>query len=470
MSNIRVGMNLEQVIKYINQLPIGYLVIDERGSIIAINQILLQASNYAEIDLLNQPYDILIEFDGSKEDFFEILKSSSLDSHFQLRWRDFRNNLQYSKVLIWRLLRPKFFILGFLDIQKPKQMDLLSRFAESFVSEINIGIIVIDNNLKIIEISPLVCRLLNVEKKQVINRPIDEVFSDIPDEHRIVQRTLIDGIIISNHAIVWTMDHKKYELLIDSNLIRDEKGGAVGAYVVFKDVTNLRSLEQQVCQNDRLVTIGQIAAGTAHEIRNPLTSIKGFMQILKNSLLNNGLVEEIGYIEIVLSEIERINKLVSEILLLSKPKDIVHKPTDVNSVLKAILPIIQNESLLHGVEVKYELNHLIPLVSADSELLKQVFLNIAKNGIEAMSEGGILTISTDINKAQKRVEILIQDTGPGIPNYIVDKIFEPFFTTKGTGTGLGLSISQKIIHDLGGNIRILNKGFGTTFQIKIPFI
>lgn len=466
--NFTLTCNSENFLRYISQAPIGYLILDQQGNILDVNSLFLYASLYSKKDLLNQSYHKLFVFDGTKEEFINQLDSYSQENHVQVVWKDLHQQTRYSKVMLYRSANPALFILCFIDIQKEKNLNLLSRFAEHIFSEINIGLIMIDKNFVIVEISPLACKILNVAKDEAINRSIEEVFIGISDEQRIVQRALLDGITVTNHALTWKNHQQRYDLLIDSNTIKDDSGMIIGAYVVFKDVTNLRSLEQQVQQNDRLATIGQVAAGTAHEIRNPLTSIKGFLQFLKRSLTENGLTEELSYTDIMLSEIERINKLVNEILLLSKPKDAVYKPLDINEILKEIFPIIHNESLLHGVEAKYILNSSLPYVIADSELLKQVFLNIAKNGIEAMQNEGVLTITTKSNQETKQVEIFIHDTGPGIPNYIADKIFDPFFTTKETGTGLGLSISQKIIHDLGGTIRVSTKGFGTTFQIFLP--
>jgi nitrogen-specific signal transduction histidine kinase len=234
-------------------------------------------------------------------------------------------------------------------------------------------------------------------------------------------------------------------------------------------VSNLRSLEEQVQRSDRLAMIGQIAAGTAHEIRNPLTSIKGFLQILKNSLSEKGMDKELSYTEIMLDEINRINGLVSEFLLLSKPKDTVFYKVNISTVINEILPIIRNEAILHNVTVEYESKPSLPEIVADRELLKQVFLNICKNGIEAMGEGGTLTIREKVDREEGRVCVDIHDTGPGIPAFLIDKIFDPFFTTKEEGIGLGLSVCQRIIHDMGGVIRVKSKGFGTTFTISIPF-
>lgn len=465
-----ITVNAEQFFDYIKRAPMGYLIIDYEGYIVAINDIILKASNYNKAELVGSSFEKFFIFDGSKREFFQKI-DSLVNSYYKISWRDSQNKEHYNTAFILKThTKPDYYAIGFIEISNEENIQLITRFAQSFVLENNIGIILIDNKLNIVEISPLALKLFNVKRNDVINRSIDDVFYGVPDEHRIVQKALLDGITMTNHAVSWTINEHKYELLMDSNIIIDGYGNTVGAYVVFKDVSNLRSLEQQVRQNDRLATIGQIAAGTAHEIRNPLTSIKGFLQILRNTLNEKNLTNELNYTDIMLSEIERINKLVNEILLLSKPKDVVYKPVDVNKVLVEILPIIKNESLLRGIEVKYDLDVVLPLVIADSELLKQVFLNITKNGIEAMGFEGTMSITTKLNKETKCVEVFFHDTGPGIPNYIMDKIFDPFFTTKETGTGLGLSICQKIIHDLGGNIRLSTKGFGTTFQVMLPYI
>ncbi|GCL73909.1 PAS domain-containing sensor histidine kinase [Paenibacillus naphthalenovorans] len=349
------------------------------------------------------------------------------------------------------------------------ELNLLQRFAGTFLKDVNLGVMLINTDFELIDISDMACRVLGLDREQVLQLPMEQVFADLPAEHQLVQRNILDGMVVRNHALSWTNNQERYELLVDSNVLRDEESRVVGAYIIFKDVTNLRSLEEQVQRSDRLAMIGQIAAGTAHEIRNPLTSIKGFLQVIRKTLQDQGLEKESGYTEVMLQEINRINELVNEFLLLSKPKNVTYDKVDVSQVLRDILPIINNEAILHRVVVQYEAMYDLPLVVADREMLKQVFLNICKNGIEAMGDGGFLTITEKADVEERKVNIIIHDTGPGIPMYVVDKIFDPFFTTKVEGTGLGLSVCQRIIHDIGGHIRVSSKGFGTTFTVSIPF-
>ncbi|NEN87190.1 ATP-binding protein [Paenibacillus elgii] len=349
------------------------------------------------------------------------------------------------------------------------ELTLLQRFAGIFLRDVNLGVMLINTEFELIDISDMACRVLGLEREKVLHQALDSIFADLPAEHWLVQRSILDGMVVRNHALSWTNNQERYELLVDSSVLRDEDERIVGAYLIFKDVTNLRSLEEQVQRSDRLAMIGQIAAGTAHEIRNPLTSIKGFLQVLRKTFQEQGMEREDGYTVVMLKEINRINELVNEFLLLGKPKNVTYDEVDISEVLRDILPIINNEAILHRVVVQYESHYGLPHVVADREMLKQVFLNISKNGIEAMGEGGILTVSEKVDLEQRLVNIEIHDTGPGIPAYVIDKIFDPFFTTKAEGTGLGLSVCQRIIHDIGGHIRVSSKGYGTTFTVSIPF-
>lgn len=366
--------------------------------------------------------------------------------------------------------RTEFYtIYYFPELNQIIELSLLQQFGKAFMTDINLGVLLIDMSFHLVDISETACRILGFGRDEVLGKGIEQIFAAVPPENQLVHRSVLDGVVLRNHPVSWMNDQERYELLLDSSLLRNDNGKKVGAYVMFKDVTNLRSLEEQVKRSDRLAMIGQISAGTAHEIRNPLTSIKGFLQVLNHTFVEKGMVKEQSYTDIMLSEINRINELVSEFLLLGKRKDVNYKRVDVNTTLSEILPIINNEAILHGITIHYEPLEELPQVIADRELLKQVFLNISKNGIEAMTEGGNLTITVKTDYDERYVHIDIHDSGPGIPNFLIDKIFDPFFTTKSDGTGLGLSVCQRIVHDMGGTIRVSSKGFGTTFTICLPY-
>jgi two-component system, sporulation sensor kinase E len=381
-----------------------------------------------------------------------------------------RRESQRYELLELRTAESRYFIHLFQDLSEPhKVAAALQLFPGTFMRDVNLGVIVVNADFILTDVSEMACRVLGFHRDEVLEKPMEDVFSSVPDEYRLMQRTILDGAIIRNHAMSWTNDQARYELLMDSNVLKDEHGQRIGAYLIFKDVTNLRSLEEQVQRSDRLAMIGQIAAGTAHEIRNPLTSIRGFLQMFEKKFTELGMDKERGYTDIMLQEINRINELVNEFLLLSKPKNITLEVLHLSHVLREVLPIINNEAILHSVSVRYHSAYKLPQVIADREMMKQVLINLCKNGIEAMGEGGTLTITERFDHQECMVFVDIHDTGPGIPSFLIDKIFDPFFTTKEKGTGLGLSVCQRIVHDLGGVIRVSSKGYGTTFTVSIPY-
>lgn len=446
-----------------------FLLLDERGRVVRIQTELAAGLGRVPEEIVDRPFTDLLADTTAFED---VLAAAERGERPRLALTGADGSPVYSEYTVFRARGPEgpMYVISLQNLQGDFKLTLLQRFAGAFMKDVNLGVILIDTDFTLVDISDTACRVLGLQREEVLGRPMEEAFGSVPAEHRLVQRTLLDGIVVKNHAVSWTNHNERHDLIVDSSLLKDGAGHTVGAYVMFKDVSNLRSLEQQVQRSDRLAMIGQIAAGTAHEIRNPLTSIKGFLQVLKKTLGDNGMDKEFGYAELMLSEIDRINDLVSEFLLLSKPKHTTMTKIDASTVIREILPIINNEAILHGVAVEYRAALDLPPIIADRELLKQVFINICKNGIEAMAaEGGTLTIAERIDPEERRLNVYIQDTGPGIPSFLIDKIFDPFFTTKEQGTGLGLSVCQRIVHDLGGALRVSSKGYGTTFVVSIPY-
>ncbi len=346
---------------------------------------------------------------------------------------------------------------------------IMNAFANAFMDEVNVGVILLDSNGFVVEISAVALEMFKLNHSSSIGMHVNFVLKGMPEERRKWFADVLQGKELKNQMFSWDTESRQYELLVDANRLYNRFGVPVGAYIFFKDVTLLRSLEEQVRHSDRLKTIGQIAAGAAHEIRNPLTSIKGFLQLMKQSCQSKKLVKESQYTDVMLAEIERINRLVGEFLMLSKPGETAPDRICSSAVLKEMLPVIESEALLYDIVVHYHLSGTTAEVLVDREQLKQVILNLCKNAIESMAlTAGTLTIRERINYHEQTVAIEIHDQGSGIPPFLIDKIFDPFFTTKESGTGLGLPICKRILNDMGGQIRISSKGFGTIVTVTLP--
>ncbi|MEH7547223.1 MULTISPECIES: ATP-binding protein [Bacillaceae] len=242
-------------------------------------------------------------------------------------------------------------------------------------------------------------------------------------------------------------------------------GGEKAILSMGKDITDRKEQTESLLQkSEKLALLGQMAAGIAHEIRNPLTSIKGFIQLFKSHHLKD------EYFDIVLSELDRINAIVSEFLVLAKPTAAVYKESDITELLNDVVTLIGTQSILNNVEIAVEYEKDLPMVSCEENQLKQVFLNLFKNAIEAMPNGGNIGVNVR-KKGAGQIAIQIIDEGIGIPKERISTLGEPFYTTKEKGTGLGLMTCYKIIESHHGILDIQSKvNKGTTIEIILPSI
>jgi len=223
--------------------------------------------------------------------------------------------------------------------------------------------------------------------------------------------------------------------------------------------------EEHLRRADRLSALGELSAGMAHEIRNPLGSIKGAVEILKDDYTVDDARYE--FIQILLKETDRLNRIVQEFLEFAKSKQPDFQQTDLNEALESVLTLTSQEARKAGISVRKQLDPAIGKRSLDAGMLKQAFLNLVLNALQAMPEGGELTVKSGIRN--EMIEVMIRDTGSGISEENRKKLFSPFFTTRKQGTGLGLAITYRIIEKHRGTIDVVSEpGQGATFTVKIP--
>lgn len=245
-----------------------------------------------------------------------------------------------------------------------------------------------------------------------------------------------------------------------------ESGETTGTVITFQDLTQIRALEETSRRQDRLAAIGRMAASIAHEIRNPLAAMRGSIQMLRVDMDGNS--SETELMEIILRESDRLNRIISDFLNYARPRSIVQSKVDVAELLKQTFTLLRNSSEINDLHVIKELTPASPaLIDADSEQLRQVFWNLARNALHAMPEGGTLHARVSHN-SNRRLRITFADTGRGMTPDQVEHLFEPFSSTTG-GVGLGLSIVYQIIRDHGGTINVRSReGQGTTITIELP--
>ncbi|WP_108672054.1 PAS domain-containing sensor histidine kinase [Peribacillus acanthi] len=236
----------------------------------------------------------------------------------------------------------------------------------------------------------------------------------------------------------------------------------VGVFAIVKDITKENYTNSLLLESEKLTVVGQLAASIAHEIRNPLTSIKGFLQLIRST-------EEINsqYLSIMADEITRIESITSELLILAKPQAEQYKYQSINRIITDVAILLSSQALINNVEFKLNLAEL-PDILCNASQLKQVFINLLKNSIEAMPDGGVISVSC-LQKGANDIFIQVIDQGCGIPQELLEKIGSPFYTTKEKGTGLGMMTTLKIIDSHGGKMDISSTmNEGTTISITLP--
>ncbi|MEW9671494.1 PAS domain S-box protein [Ammoniphilus sp. 3BR4] len=245
--------------------------------------------------------------------------------------------------------------------------------------------------------------------------------------------------------------------------ILDQKGNLKGWSICLRDITDQKKAEELLINSEKLSIAGELAAGIAHEIRNPITAIKGFVQLMKYGESNNT-----HYLDIMKSEIERIELILSELLLLAKPQMMKFQKSDLRVLVEQVKTLLESEAILKDVEIVTAFPPGGLFIECDENQLKQVFINFIKNAIESMSKGG--TVEVEIKAlGSERFLIRIADQGCGIPENILSKLGQPFYTTKEKGTGLGFMVSKKIIENHQGDIEVKSEvGKGTTIEVILP--
>ncbi|WP_167578553.1 ATP-binding protein [Jeotgalibacillus proteolyticus] len=248
-----------------------------------------------------------------------------------------------------------------------------------------------------------------------------------------------------------------YEVVTEPNIAEGY------SLTVMRDVTEMVKMMEQLNKHDTLKIVGQLAAGIAHEIRNPMTALKGFIQLLESSVKEDHSM----YFSVIMSELQRIETIMTEFLMLAKPKASALEYISLPSIIKETADLMQAQATLYDIELTVECCDQGARLFGDANRLKQVFINLIKNSIEATSDGGKITLRYHSDSSAQH--ITVKDSGCGISEEQLEKINQPFYTTKENGTGLGLVVSLKIVEEHGGRVEVSSqKGLGTTFHLLFP--
>ncbi|OME74027.1 PAS domain-containing sensor histidine kinase [Paenibacillus sp. FSL A5-0031] len=334
---------------------------------------------------------------------------------------------------------------------------------ESFINHTSDAIHLIDLDGKVIQVNRAFELLFGYEEEEAIGliNPI------LPDSHHAEMRDMLNQILSgkvlpAQETIRMTKLGELIPVSVTISPIRDSDGTIRAFASISRDMRSRNKMEELLRRSEKLTTVGQLAAGVAHEIRNPLTTLRGFLQLQQESKKL-----ALSHVTLMLSELDRINLIVGEFLILAKPQATRFVTKDIRDVLQDVIALMNSEALLHNIEFCVTLTDDSCLISCEENQLKQVFINLLKNAIEAMPNGGRIHIH--INHKREYISITITDEGMGIPDDMIPKIGDPFFTAKETGTGLGIMVSQRIINSHRGTMDIKSQvNVGTTIHLLLP--
>lgn len=309
------------------------------------------------------------------------------------------------------------------------------------------------------------CKLFDHAELLAPPVPLRECLTSQSDEYQMLAHCVREQRILRDTIVTWERNGQLLYLLLDSFPFLSESGDYLGLFITMKDLGDFGVLDQHLQRAEKLATIGKVAAGIAHEIRNPLTTVKGFLQILESRQEASGREDEHSLTEMMLSEIQKVDELVQELLLLARPHHLDMEFFCMSDLIEELRGHVVSEADRMGIESHFEIEDKL-FLQADRQMILRLLHHLIKNALEAMDAGGKLTVL--VKNQSPWCEMYISDTGPGIPYYQIDKIFDAFYTTKEKGTGLGLPICQRIVADHGGDIRVSSKGFGSTFCVRLP--
>jgi two-component system sensor histidine kinase HydH len=338
-------------------------------------------------------------------------------------------------------------------------------FSDNLVKNMPIGLLAVDMDGRIASFNQTAESVLQLSSREVLWKKPQEVLPRAMLE--LTDRLKTEKGLLEKEILCPVTGDKIIPLEVIATFLQDETGASLGYVILFRDLSEIRQLKREIERNQRLASVGKLAAGIAHEIRNPLSSIKGFATYFKERY--RGVPEDQKTAEIMIQEVERLNRVIGQLLEFARPMSIKKKPVSLATLVQDSMKMIEADAHRKGIRLHVGGIPDIEEVSIDPDRIKQVFLNLYLNALEAMQNGGTLSVELRRNDVSNNVEITISDTGTGIKEAYLPHVFDPYFTTKSSGTGLGLAIVHKIIESHGGTVRVKSRhGTGTTVAIILP--
>jgi len=350
-----------------------------------------------------------------------------------------------------------------------KTLNEMKIYTSKLLETMDNAVISVDNKGKIKTFNRKSEEIFNKKKEEILNKDCQEVLNLNILGESIFKKGLLEKKNIIQEIILEEKGLKKKILDLNSSFLTDESGEITGMVAVIRDVTEIKDLNEEVARHKRLAALGKLSAGIAHEIRNPLSSIRGLAQFVYNSFSKTD--ERKEDLNTIIQEVDRLNKLVVQVLDFAKLKKPNLTPLSLNDLIRNIAELFKLEIKDKQIKFDLELSPDISQIQADEDQVRQITMNVIINAIQAIPKKGEIKIKTEsaLLKGEPAIKLIIEDSGIGITEKDFSQIFDPFFSTKDKGSGLGLSIVYKLVEGHQGEIKVESKeGKGTRFVIFLP--
>lgn len=347
--------------------------------------------------------------------------------------------------------------------EKRTSLELLStkEYLEAYFNNTTDAIGVYDLQGTILKANGSFEKMFEVEAKDIVGNKTSFLSFTSGNSLRVFLTKLTNQKQLSFELLTSTKSGAPIDVSITVTPVKNSDGTILALVFLMKDITDKKRTEEALMQSEKLSVIGELAAGVAHEIRNPVTVLKGFVHILSQE------TREKEFYTIMDKELERINQITNEFMALAKPQAVHFKKQNLKELIQEVCLFLESEAFIHQVVIEVVHPDEYIWLNCEPNQLKQVLINTIKNGMEAMPNGGKITIQTKVMEGF--VHLSIMDEGTGIPEEVIHKVGQPFFTTKDQGTGLGLMVSMKIIENHGGQLSIHSQADkGSTVEILLP--
>ncbi|KJS33114.1 MAG: hypothetical protein VR64_04260 [Desulfatitalea sp. BRH_c12] len=343
-------------------------------------------------------------------------------------------------------------------------------YTRQVIGSLATGLIRIDSAGNIESFNRMALELLGVSAEALQGQPLNRLL----DLQAIgIEGTLTDLSSVFESEIDYICPSgRRLPLAISASPIEEPEGLGCGAVILLRDLSEIKTLESQVRRAEKLAAVGELAASVAHEIRNPLSSIKGFAQFLHRSFVDGRPERE--YTEIMIQEVDRINAVMNNLLTFGRPMDADPQVIDVTKVIAHVLLLVQADAKERSIRIQTLSQTEAPIVQADANQLTQALLNLLMNAMTAIDREGTITVAVENDHSSGDFRIWVEDDGPGIAPELHEKIFDPFFTDREKGTGLGLAIVRKIVENHYGRVSVTSpaphSNVGARFVIHLPMV